>query len=59
MVQNPQDLFQMKKKLAINNKRLLVENHQYRMKDSMLYGDDFIILPRYVFKPLSHWYECD
>ena len=37
----------------------LVENlHSSRLKD-VQYSQDFIIVPRFVFFPLSKWYSCN
>ena len=42
----------------IDNKCLLEEMHQFRMKD-LTYKQDFVLLPRYVYYPLSKWYSCE
>ena len=33
-------------------------SHQFRMKD-LVYKQDYILLPKFVFFPLSKWYSCD
>ena len=54
--------FQIKKggeKLkSIDNASLMEPNHALRMKD-VTYGTDFVIVPRFVFFPLSKWYPCN
>jgi hypothetical protein len=47
------------KQTVIDNRKLLVANHQFRVKDSMAFGEDFVIVPKYVFVPLSKWYACN
>ena len=47
------------KKSEIDNKKLLVANHQFRLKDSMVFDEDFVIAPKHVFVPLSRWYSCN
>ncbi len=34
------------------------EMHLFRMKD-LTYKQDFVILPKYVYYPLSKWYSCE
>lgn len=43
---------------VIDNLSLLEAMHQHRFRE-MEYGTDFIIVPRFVFFPLSKWYECN
>jgi len=52
--------YQIKKerKDAIDNKSLMEDMHQFRMKD-LTYKQDFVLLPKYVYYPLSRWYSCD
>ena len=33
--------------------------HKYRLKDHCQYLSEFVILPKFVFRPLSKWYGCD
>jgi hypothetical protein len=33
-------------------------SHQFRMKD-LVYKQDYVLLPKFVFFPLSKWYSCD
>lgn len=47
------------KRTEIDNQRLLVANHQFRLKDSMVFDEDFVIAPKHVFVPLSRWYSCN
>ena len=42
----------------IDNKSLMEEMHQFRMKD-LTYKQDFVLLPKYVYYPLSKWYRCE
>ena len=42
----------------IDNKQLMMDMHQFRMKD-LTYKQDFVLLPKYVFYPLGKWYSCD
>ncbi|CDW76980.1 ubiquitin carboxyl-terminal hydrolase 15 [Stylonychia lemnae] len=42
---------------VIDNLSLLEPLHENRLKD-ISYGDGFILVPRYVFYPLSKWYKC-
>jgi len=41
----------------IDNLSLLEPLHENRLKD-ISYGDGFVLVPRYVFYPLSKWYKC-
>ena len=52
--------FSLKKehKDVIDNKSLMEEMHQFRMKD-LTYKQDFVLLPKYVYYPLSKWYQCE
>ena len=34
------------------------EMHTFRMKD-LTYKQDFVLLPKYVYYPLSKWYSCE
>ena len=42
----------------IDNESLILPHHTLRLKDA-LYASEFIILPRFVFFPLSKWYGCN
>jgi hypothetical protein len=42
---------------VIDNKELLEPLHEFRMRE-VLYGDDFLLVPKFVFQPLSKWYQC-
>ena len=42
----------------IDNKSLMEEMHTFRMKD-LTYKQDFVLLPKYVYYPLSKWYSCE
>lgn len=46
------------RKLSIDNRGLLEQYHQFRMRD-LVYKQDFVLVPKYVFFPLSKWYPCD
>ena len=46
-------------KTTIDNAKLLEPGHCLRLKDDMTFKEDFIIVPKYVFKPLSKWYDCN
>ena len=39
----------------IDNKSLMEDMHQYRMKD-LTYKEDYVLVPKYVFYPLAKWY---
>ncbi len=43
---------------VIDNLSLLENMHNLRLKDLLL-GIDFIIIPRFMFFPLSKWYGCN
>jgi hypothetical protein len=43
---------------VIDNLSLLENMHNLRLKDLVL-GIDFIIVPRFMFFPLSKWYGCN
>jgi len=32
--------------------------HKYRMRD-LKYNEDFVLLPKHVYYPLSKWYNSD
>ena len=57
---NSEGMYSIKKehKVFIDNKSLMEEMHSFRMKD-LTYKQDFVLLPKYVFYPLSKWYSCD
>jgi hypothetical protein len=42
---------------VIDNASLLEPMHDLRFKDEISYGDRFILVPRFVFYPLSKWYK--
>jgi hypothetical protein len=42
----------------IDNQSLMEPLHKLRLKD-VAYGTDFLILPRFMFFPLSRWYQCN
>jgi hypothetical protein len=42
----------------IDNKSLMEEMHQYRMKD-LTYKDDYVLVPKYVHYPLYKWYSSE
>ena len=48
----------MERKERIENMALMEPNHQFRMKD-LMYKQDYILVPKFVFYPLSKWYSCD
>lgn len=39
----------------MNNESLILPHHSLRLTDA-LYGTDFVLLPRFVYFPLSKWY---
>ena len=43
---------------TIDNKSLMEDMHQFRMKD-LTYKQDLVLLPKYVYYPLSKWYACE
>lgn len=45
-------------KNQIKNVKLLEPRHKYRMQE-VVYNEDFVLLPKHVFFPLSTWYKCD
>jgi len=50
----------LKQRLAMNNKSLLLAGHETRMDfDKFKYNEDFVIVPKNVFSSLSQWYVCD
>ena len=46
-------------KKSIDNRKLLQNDHEMRLKEDKLFGEDLVIAPKYVFKPLSTWYDCN
>lgn len=42
---------------VIDNSALVEPYHELRLKDDHNYGDQFIVVPRFVFFPLSKWYK--
>ena len=42
---------------TIDNQDLIEPLHELRMKE-VLFSDDFILVPKFVFFPLSKWYQC-
>ena len=36
----------------INNKKLLEPGHKQRFRENVEYGEDYVLVPKYVFKPL-------
>ena len=42
----------------IDNKSLMEDMHQFRMKD-LTYKQDFVLIPKYVYYPLQKWYSCE
>lgn len=55
-----ESMYQIKKehKDFIDNKSLMEDMHTFRMKD-LTYKQDFVLLPKYVYYPLSKWYSCE
>jgi len=43
---------------CIDNMALMEPKHQFRLKD-LVYKQDYVLLPKHVFFPLSKWYACD
>jgi len=43
-------------KSSIDNDRLIIPGHQCRMKEELVYCEHFVIVPKYVWVPLSKWY---
>lgn len=46
------------KKQAIDNLSLIEDGHEFRMKE-VYYNENFIIVPKSVYRPLSRWYNCN
>lgn len=46
-------------KQIIENRTLIETRHSYRLKDSLEFMTDYLLLPKFVFWPLSKWYACD
>ena len=42
----------------MDNQMLVEQYHSQRLRD-VEYGQDFVVLPRNVFFPLSKWYKCN
>ena len=59
--QNPNNKFALKSQLKtrIDNQRLIEPYHERRLRDDMAYGIHFVVVPKYVFKSLSKWYNCN
>ena len=60
MAINSEGMYAIKKehKDFIDNQSLMEEMHTFRMKD-LTYKQDFVLLPKYVYFPLSKWYSCE
>ena len=58
ITQDGKYLIKKEHKDFIDNKKLMMEMHQFRMKD-LTYKQDFVLLPKYVYHPLSKWYSCE
>ena len=50
-------IIKKEKMTVIDNANLLEPLHDHRMRE-VVYGEDFILVPKYVFLPLSKWYKC-
>ena len=46
------------KKQVMDNLSLIEDGHDFRMKE-VYYNENFIIVPKSVFRPLSRWYSCN
>jgi len=42
----------------IDNQTLIEEGHDYRLKE-VTYNEEFVIVPKFVFRSLSRWYQCN
>ncbi len=45
------------KQSTMNNASLLEPLHDHRMREVVL-NEDFIMVPKFVFFPLTKWYKC-
>lgn len=36
-----------------------MKGHVSRKNEELIYGEDFVVVPKYVFKSLSKWYPCN
>lgn len=46
-------------KEMIKNSALVEQRHSERLKDGVEFMIDYLLLPKFVFWPLSKWYACD
>ena len=46
------------KKSEIDNLQLIEDGHEFRTKE-VIYGEDYLLLPKFVFLALSKWYNCN
>lgn len=46
-------------KEMIKNSALVEQRHSVRLKDGVEFMIDYLLLPKFVFWPLSKWYACD
>jgi DUSP domain len=46
-------------KQIIENGALVEPKHAFRLKDNLEFMTDYLLLPKFVFWPLSKWYACD
>jgi hypothetical protein len=43
----------------IDNRSLLENFHEFKLKEGVVYGENYIILPKWSFLALSRWYSCN
>ena len=45
--------------MIIDNLKIIEPGHQIRLRENMVHGENFVILPKFAFKSLSKWYGCN
>lgn len=50
-------IIKKEKMTVIDNANLLEPLHEQRFKE-VTYGEGFILVPKFVFFPMSKWYKC-
>lgn len=51
--------FNCKTPLQIDNQALIEKCHKERLREDVMFEQDFVIVPKYVYLPLSFWHSCN
>ena len=46
-------------KPTIDNNKFISPDHSLRWRDELLWKQDFVVVPKCVFRALSKWYQCN